>query len=79
MYKYIIWNCSASDPWQLASSSFHCPHFGRYLAADHYLETLLLRQKHLSSNIAVSVPIQHETVQIPQFLKILPPASQKDG
>lgn len=78
IYKYIIWNFSARDTWSPASSSFHCPHFGRYLAAEHYLETLLLKQKHLPSNIAVPVHIQHETMQIQQFLKMLPPTSLKD-
>lgn len=55
------------------------PIFVEILATDHYLETWLLKQKRLPSNIAVPVPIQHETMQIQQFLKILPPTSRRGG
>ena len=55
------------------------PIFVDILATDHYLETWLLKQKHLPSNIAVPVPIQRETMQIQQFLKILPPTSIRGG
>lgn len=50
-HAHMVWNCSASDPWQPASPTAPC--FCRYLAAEHYHENTCSSDGSLSEQKAV--------------------------